>query len=111
MLFHYKKWVFACCLLLVTGLPAKAKGRMPKAVAAALQALQNNKLGCHASLGLYAVNLTKGEVVVDYDGSRSMVPASTLKVLTTAAALELLGPSFCFKTTTQHDGALDAQGT
>ena len=113
MFLHYKKLLIACCLLLVTGLPAKAKtkGRMPKAVAAALQALQSNKLGRHASLGLYAVNLTKGQVVVDYDGSRSMVPASTLKVLTTAAALELLGPSFCFKTTIQHDGALDAQGT
>lgn len=52
----------------------------------------------HATISVYAVNTKTGEVVLQIDENRSMIPASCLKVVTTAAALHLLGPEFRFKT-------------
>ena len=42
-------------------------------------------------LGCYAVNLTQDKVIGDINAVRSMISASTLKLLTIAAALETLG--------------------
>ncbi len=52
----------------------------------------------HATIAAYAVNTKTGTVVLQLDENRSMIPASCLKVVTTAAALHLLGPEFRFKT-------------
>ncbi len=38
----------------------------------------------------------------------SLVPASTLKIVTTAAALSILGSDFTFETMIQHDGIFDS---
>ena len=46
-----------------------------------------------------------------YHEDLALLPASTLKVVTTATALELLGPEFAFETTLQHTGTIDEMGT
>ena len=46
----------------------------------------------------FVVNLETGQPVVDHRGTASMIPASTTKVLTSAAALDLLGPDFRYET-------------
>ena len=46
-----------------------------------------------------------------YHEDLALLPASTLKVVTTATALELLGSEFAFETTLQHTGAIDEMGT
>ena len=61
----------------------------------------------HDSGGTWSVlvvNLETGEPVVDYRGDASMIPASTTKVLTSAAALDLLGPDFRYQTTLTATG-------
>ena len=50
------------------------------------------------------VNLETGETVVDHRGTASMIPASTVKVLTSATALDLLGPDFRYQTTLASTG-------
>ena len=51
------------------------------------------------SFSMSAINLENGQAVVDHYAQRSMVPASIMKIVTTAVALEKLGPNFQFKTT------------
>ena len=50
------------------------------------------------SFSMSAVNLDNGQAIVDHYAQRSMVPASIMKIVTTAVALEKLGPNFQFKT-------------
>ena len=64
-----------------------------------------------AHIGCYAVNLTHDKVIVHVNEKQSLIPASSLKLLTTAAALVQLGKDFQFETTIQCDGQIDEQGT
>ncbi len=62
--------------------------------------------GDHASLGAYGVNTKTGEVVLDENSGKSLMPASCMKVVTTAAALQILGPETRFQTDLEYDGIL-----
>ncbi|MDA0811629.1 MAG: D-alanyl-D-alanine carboxypeptidase/D-alanyl-D-alanine-endopeptidase [Verrucomicrobia bacterium] len=46
--------------------------------------------------------------LVAVNGGKSLLPASTLKIITTGCALEILGKDYRFATILQHDGAIDA---
>lgn len=55
--------------------------------------------GEDASLvGVYIKDLNTGEVLYDYNSELAMTPASVMKSVTTATALELTGADFSFKT-------------
>ena len=49
----------------------------------------------------------KGTVMIDYNSGISLAPASVMKVITSAAALELLGPEYTFKTRIGYTGTLN----
>lgn len=57
-----------------------------------------------ANISVEIKNLTSGEVIESYRESNVVPPASTMKLLTTAAALETLGPSFRFPTVLEYSG-------
>ena len=48
--------------------------------------------------GVYIADLDTGEELANYRGSEGMIPASNMKILTTGAALLVLGEEFTFKT-------------
>ena len=100
-------------LLLSFGVEAKAntRNKHQETATAAIESMQRKEVFAAASIGCYAVNLTKDTVITDFNGARSIIPASTLKLITTAAALEILGKDFCFTTTLQYDGEIDEEGT
>ncbi|MBL7685931.1 MAG: D-alanyl-D-alanine carboxypeptidase, partial [Deltaproteobacteria bacterium] len=54
--------------------------------------------------GVYAES-SDGKVLFDYQGSQPFVPASTMKIPTAYAAMELLGKDYKFKTEFYMDGA------
>ncbi len=54
--------------------------------------------------GVY-VESSDGKALLDYDGSRHYVPASTLKVATALGAIEILGKDYRFKTEFYLDAA------
>jgi len=58
----------------------------------------------HALVGAYAVNMRTGKVLIDQNSEMSLMPGSCLKLVTTAAALELLGPKMRFETKLEYDG-------
>ncbi len=64
----------------------------------------------HASVGLLAVDLKTGDTLLEFNSDKSLVATSTQKLLTTAAALEILGADFTFKTTLEYDGIMMNDG-
>ncbi len=60
----------------------------------------------HASISAYAVDCKTGKVVLSMEADKSRMPASCMKVVTTAAALHLLGPDYQFKTELAIDGPI-----
>jgi D-alanyl-D-alanine carboxypeptidase/D-alanyl-D-alanine-endopeptidase (penicillin-binding protein 4) len=60
-----------------------------------------------ASAGLSIIDSQDGSVIYDYASNRRLTPASVIKLATTAAAMELLGPDYTFKTSFGYSGNLD----
>ncbi len=62
------------------------------------------------SWGIQVVELESGKLLFERDADHLFIPASNMKMFTTAAALEKLGPDYAFHTTVESDAAPDAQG-
>ena len=62
----------------------------------------------HATLGIYALDSRTGEVLADTNSGLSLTPCSCMKIVTTAAALQILGAETRFKTHLEYSGTLDA---
>ncbi len=62
-----------------------------------------------ASFGIMVTN-KEGKVILEHNANRSLIPASTQKLLTTATALQELGPAYRFETGIWYTGALSDQG-
>ena len=60
---------------------------------------------------LYFADRATGEPLYTLNGDDLVLPASTTKLWSTAAALDVYGPDFRFETATYKRGALDANGT
>ena len=106
-----KRWLPS---LLAYGLLASLLTSLPPAVAAEerrvlppdiQQALRRNKLDGQA-LSLVAIPLNGPGPVTAFNGDVPVNPASTIKLVTTYAALELLGPAHKWKTELYADGPL-----
>lgn len=84
----------------------------PEAVIAEMEKIQNEPATKTASIGLCFIPLD-GEPS-DARGYRldtALIPASTMKAITTAAANEILGPDFTFQTRLETAGLVDEEGT
>lgn len=64
----------------------------------------------HAQWSVYAEYADTGETIVDFNGEKSLAPASGLKVISTGVALILLGESFRFETRLHYDGEISDTG-
>lgn len=65
----------------------------------------------NASFSFLAKDVKTGAVIAEHNPNMSLVPASTMKVVTTAAALEILGGGYKFKTVLQYSGYIDTSCT
>ena len=70
----------------------------------------NNDLLRNANISLSITELNSGKTVYEHRSNHSATPASTIKVITTATALELLGSNFRFTTELLTDGEITANG-
>lgn len=97
---------FAALLLggsAVAAPPAPAPVAAPVAApAGSLEALlapiTQDRLFTQSTVGIQVVNVRTGEEVFARDADRPMIPASTMKVLTSATALKTLGPTYKYTT-------------
>ncbi|MES2199345.1 MAG: D-alanyl-D-alanine carboxypeptidase/D-alanyl-D-alanine-endopeptidase [Chlamydiota bacterium] len=65
----------------------------------------------HAIVGIYAVQSSTGKVLIEKNSELSLIPASCMKAVTTAAALHILGPNYRFETRLEYDGEIDEEKT
>lgn len=81
--------------------------------AAALGADLANSVGRirNGRFGVMVTSLTRGDTLFSYNAAASMLPASTMKLLTTAIAFERLGPTYQFSTDALRDGQIGPDGT
>lgn len=71
-----------------------------------LNDLQNDLALTHASFGIAVGDCRTGELLFESEPQLSLVPASVLKLVTTATALEVFGPEFRFQTDLAYTGML-----
>jgi len=74
-----------------------------EALQAAVEALASSPSMRSGILGVAVLPLDGGEIIYDHEGARSLVPASAMKVITTASAIYRLGSDFRFATALQVD--------
>ncbi|MGZ3921114.1 MAG: D-alanyl-D-alanine carboxypeptidase, partial [Bacteroidia bacterium] len=60
-----------------------------------------------AAIGYCVMDAKTSEVLSEYNSHQYLIPASTLKVVTTAAALGILGANYRFETRLCYTGSFD----
>jgi D-alanyl-D-alanine carboxypeptidase/D-alanyl-D-alanine-endopeptidase (penicillin-binding protein 4) len=76
-----------------------------------LNSLVNGSVAQSGDTSIQIVELESGRVVAQRNPHMAVAPASNMKLFTTAAAIDLLQPTFEVKTTVHVRGNLDASGT
>jgi D-alanyl-D-alanine carboxypeptidase/D-alanyl-D-alanine-endopeptidase (penicillin-binding protein 4) len=79
-----------------------------KQLTAEIETLKNDPDLIHGSWGLCVLDVKKDSIVAEYNSEMGLVPASSLKVVTTAAALSILGENYHYETKFQYDGTFDS---
>ena len=64
----------------------------------------------NASVTFRAIDAVSGEVLSEFDPGRSLVCASTMKLFSCAATLDIFGPEHRFKTRLAHNGKVNSEG-
>ncbi len=65
----------------------------------------------HANLSVSVVELKTGKQVAGFNENKVLIPASSLKVITTMSTLDILGDDFKFETELAYDGKIAPDGT
>ena len=82
-------WFALCCAACGAALSAEPLNRLPPAISDAL-----NQAGIpESSIGLYVRDVQSSRPLLAFGDERPLNPASTIKLLTTFAALDQLGPA------------------
>jgi serine-type D-Ala-D-Ala carboxypeptidase/endopeptidase (penicillin-binding protein 4) len=61
----------------------------------------------HASASICVADIDMKETVLEYNAEKSLTPASVMKLITSASALQMLGPDYTFKTVVGYTGNLN----
>lgn len=64
----------------------------------------------HATVSLTVLDAASGQTVFSQNGNLGLATASTLKTITAATALHVLGPNFRYETMLAHTGSLTKEG-
>jgi len=72
----------------------------------AIERFLGSKYMSGASVSIMIKDIDSGTIVCSYDAEREVIPASVLKTVTTAAALEILGERFRYETAIMYDGKI-----
>ena len=100
------------CLLALTLLPALAESgeANPAALKKAIDQILDQPAFASAFWAAEIRSLETGRVLYERNARKNMTPASTMKLVTTAAALDAFGPDYRIRTTLESAGRLDASG-
>ena len=90
---------FICYITLAQNIDVK--------LSTALKQMEKDAQFKHAIISLYVVDSKTGKIVFDKNSQMGLAPASCLKVVTSAAALELLGKDYRYKTEVGYEGKVE----
>ena len=94
-LFNMRNWHYILIIILNLNLCfSQSNSKYQKAISTFV----NDPELANASISISVINTKNKELVVGYQENKSLCPASSLKILTCAAALEVLGPNFKIST-------------
>lgn len=104
--FKLKRFYAVAIAVLLSASPLSAAGAFDNAIAnfAGSRAMQG------AKIGICVMDLNTGKAVAGKNGSEAIIPASVMKLITSAAAIKMLSPQFCFCTNVKYDGYIDHKG-
>jgi D-alanyl-D-alanine carboxypeptidase/D-alanyl-D-alanine-endopeptidase (penicillin-binding protein 4) len=105
-----KRSIAAVLLAFSAAAPCPALASSPGAVKRTVERALARPAFANAFWGVEIRNLDTGRTLYARNASSNFKPASTLKLLTTAAALDALGPDDRFRTTVETGGRLDGLG-
>ena len=77
----------------------------------AIETFANDPAFKYGGISVSIVDVKSGKLIAGHQSNLGTTPASSLKVITTAAALHYLGEDFRFQTELQYDGEIDGTGT
>lgn len=95
------------CLLSPHFLQAQSDPKSPKQLRRAIDSIVQDQAFDNAWWAILVVDLNKKETLYEHNATRSFIPASNTKLYTTAAALDILGPSFRYTTSVFTDGYVE----
>jgi serine-type D-Ala-D-Ala carboxypeptidase/endopeptidase (penicillin-binding protein 4) len=70
----------------------------------AIQHLAGDDVMRRGQTGICVMDVQSGQMLGSFNSSMSLIPASNMKIVTTAAGLKMLGCDFTFRTDLQYDG-------
>lgn len=82
--------------------------RRENSIDRAIKALSKDPQLKNASISFVVRDVDSNNVISEWNPDQSMISASTMKVVTTASALEILGSYAKFKTSIKYDGYIDS---
>lgn len=106
--FNYRYTFLSLFLSLLAGFafPQEAEGL--KKISALLEEYRSDNDLKQASYSFCILNAKTGKVLSEHNSNTALSPASTMKVLTTGAALGSLGTNFRYETKIQYTGTFDS---
>jgi len=96
--------------LLVFSANPRPKQSASPALSARLDEILRSSAASRGFWGIEVAELPTGRILFNRDAQHLFHPASNMKLFTTAAGLEKLGPNFVFRTTVESESGPDAQG-
>lgn len=93
--------------LLLVAFPLQAQYNTTR-LKAEIKKLQNDPVMKHGVWAVCVLTADSAKQLAGHQQELSLTPASTLKVLTTGAALGILGPDFRYRTTLEYTGSWDS---
>jgi serine-type D-Ala-D-Ala carboxypeptidase/endopeptidase (penicillin-binding protein 4) len=85
-----------------------AMGQAPAGIAAAVREFEADVQMKYAMLGFAVMDARTGKMVYERNANTGLAPASTQKIITSAAAFELLGKDYRYKTQLGYTGKITA---
>lgn len=89
-----------------TALAAPVDSLVRQRLMTLLDQVQNSPSVRFGTIALSVRRVRDGQCLVDYNARQCLSTASTLKLVTTATALAVLGPTYTYTTTLEYDGTL-----
>jgi len=102
--------LLAILAVVLAGPPSSGAAERRSSLQRALDAVVDAPRLAHAWWGVEVRSLRTGKVLYARNAERDLKPASTLKLVTTAAALDAFGPDATLRTTVETAGRLDGLG-